>query len=144
MSAEHPFADLYAKIPRVNCTGRCGRNRNDTCCGPIGCSVIEAQLLEQFDGIRCDWEYHSPGNVIMNLPAEQRMVCPHLGVDGRCIAYDVRPLICRLFGVVEDLRCPWGCKPERLMTKSEVAKLWIEIQRRATRDQKWIEKGNGQ
>jgi hypothetical protein len=37
--------------------------------------------------------------------------CPALK-DGRCSVYDVRPTLCRLWGVVEDMPCPWGCVPD--------------------------------
>lgn len=37
--------------------------------------------------------------------------CPAL-VDGRCSVYDDRPMICRLYGTVEVMRCPYGCVPK--------------------------------
>lgn len=39
--------------------------------------------------------------------------CVHLG-DAGCQAYEERPLICRLFGTTEALRCPRGRRPESL------------------------------
>jgi hypothetical protein len=44
--------------------------------------------------------------------------CPLLR-QGRCTVYAVRPLICRLWGVVESMPCPWGCRPERFLTVEE-------------------------
>lgn len=32
--------------------------------------------------------------------------------EGRCSVYDVRPMVCRLWGLVPSMRCPYGCKPE--------------------------------
>lgn len=40
-----------------------------------------------------------------------RLVCTHLGKDGRCGIYEHRPMICRLFGAVQDLQCGHGCIP---------------------------------
>ncbi len=40
-------------------------------------------------------------------------VCPYLEA-GACSIYEVRPIICRLFGLVKDddrMICPHGCKP---------------------------------
>ncbi len=30
----------------------------------------------------------------------------------RCEAYGDRPMVCRIWGMVEELACPWGCRPE--------------------------------
>lgn len=35
-----------------------------------------------------------------------------LTADRRCGVYEVRPLICRLWGIIESLPCPYGCVPE--------------------------------
>jgi Fe-S-cluster containining protein len=45
--------------------------------------------------------------------------CPALGDDGRCRVYDARPIVCRLYGSVDELRCEHGCRPERLLSTSE-------------------------
>lgn len=37
----------------------------------------------------------------------------------RCSLYSIRPVICRLWGVVESMPCPHGCKPERVLTDEE-------------------------
>lgn len=37
--------------------------------------------------------------------------CEALGPDGRCMAYELRPLICVLWGAVDWLPCPHGCRP---------------------------------
>lgn len=36
----------------------------------------------------------------------------HLLKDGRCSIYADRPLLCRLFGAVPKMACPFGCKPD--------------------------------
>jgi Fe-S-cluster containining protein len=46
------------------------------------------------------------------------LTCPYLEEE-RCTVYEVRPLICRLWGLVESMPCPWGCKPERYLTHEE-------------------------
>lgn len=47
--------------------------------------------------------------------------CPQLSPLRDCHVYDERPIICRLYGVVEDLPCAWGCVPERWLTRQEAA-----------------------
>lgn len=51
--------------------------------------------------------------------------CVHLGECG-CQVYEDRPLICRLFGTTERLRCPRGMKPEKATSQRvEKAVFWI-------------------
>jgi hypothetical protein len=38
--------------------------------------------------------------------------CPALTAVGRCRIYSDRPMVCRLWGVVESMPCPYGCLPE--------------------------------
>ena len=47
------------------------------------------------------------------------LTCPYLNKWGLCDAYAVRPAICRLWGVVKKMACPWGCQPERWLTDAE-------------------------
>jgi hypothetical protein len=37
--------------------------------------------------------------------------CTALSRTHRCKIYAVRPLICRIWGLTEKLRCPYGCVP---------------------------------
>lgn len=41
-------------------------------------------------------------------------------VDGRCSVYVVRPLLCRLWGMVDKMRCPHGCVPSRWPADDEI------------------------
>jgi hypothetical protein len=38
-------------------------------------------------------------------------MCPALSLVGRCTVYEVRPMLCRLWGAVEGMRCDRGCLP---------------------------------
>lgn len=128
----HPLQDIYDRIPAVNCAGHCGRDRTQTCCGPIACTEVEAQLLDQYDGIRSDWQPFSDGVVMMAIHNKDGQIatCPHLGLGGQCTAYEARPEICRIWGAIEALPCPWGCKPERLLNRKEARRIHLEIRRR--------------
>jgi len=55
------------------------------------------------------------------------LTCPAL-VNGLCSVYAVRPLICRLWGVVREMACPFGCKPERWLADREVKRMLREMQ----------------
>lgn len=45
--------------------------------------------------------------------------CRLLTTDGACSVYADRPMICRLYGLVESMRCPHGCEPSRWLTEAE-------------------------
>jgi len=93
--------DLWAEIPKMkNCKGLC-----DNSCGPIGCSSVERELVEERTGKRLE----------AVAPA---MTCSMLK-NGLCTAYSVRPTLCRLWGAVEGMKCPHGCEPERMLTDAE-------------------------
>jgi Fe-S-cluster containining protein len=50
------------------------------------------------------------------------MQCPFVTKDG-CGCYEFRPFTCRIFGTVEDMRCPMGARPEKLLTIKEASEL---------------------
>ncbi len=81
------------------------------CCGPILMSPLEAKRLQGRQN-----------------PAHKALECPWLGKDG-CRVYAMRPLICRLFGTLQDLRCPYGCAPViGLMDASRGPELLARVQ----------------
>jgi hypothetical protein len=54
-----------------------------------------------------------------------QLTCPLL-VDNRCSMYDNRPLICRLWGIIREMPCPFGCAPDRIPSDAEVSAWWDE------------------
>lgn len=88
---------IYDKVPPANCKGLCR-----DCCGPV--------FMEHFEWDRIAARVgHHP-----RPTAEQRarLDCPLLTEAGQCSVYDVRPLICRLWGSAEGMPCPFGCEPD--------------------------------
>lgn len=83
---------LYAELPTIACQGLCSDS-----CGPIEMSVRERRRIE---------EKHGP--VSCGFGAS----CTMLDGQRRCRAYAERPLICRLWGLMESMPCHYGCKPE--------------------------------
>lgn len=90
---------LYAELPTIKCGGYCQDS-----CGPIEMSVRERQRIEG-----------THGAVTCGVGPSCTMLRP----DGTCRAYEIRPMICRLWGLMESMRCPYGCKPERWLTDAE-------------------------
>lgn len=99
---------IYAEIPTIDCKGLCAES-----CGPISVSPDEWRRMKETGG-------KEPG---VN---PKTFVCNMLK-DGRCSIYQARPAICRLFGVVEDLRCPHGCVPTRLLRREEAFRFFRRV-----------------
>jgi Fe-S-cluster containining protein len=101
MSDVHAKAQLdalYAELPAIDCQRKCSSS-----CGPIAMSRVEWARIVKKKGYE---------------PKATSITCPLL-VGGLCSVYSIRPMICRLWGLVEDMRCPWGCEPERVLTATE-------------------------
>lgn len=94
------LAELYAQIPAIpDCDGRCW-----TSCGPVGMSDRENQRIRRA-GVRITPYEKAMANV-------ERFWCEALTGDKRCAVYEMRPMVCRLWGAVEGLPCVYGCVPE--------------------------------
>jgi hypothetical protein len=92
--------DLYAQVPAIpDCDGRCW-----TTCGVIDMSDRERQRLRAAGYKITPWK--------KALAKTEKYWCEALTEDKRCGAYPVRPLLCRLGGAIESLRCVYGCVPE--------------------------------
>ena len=117
--ADAELTAIYAEVPdMLDCKGLC----HDSC-GPIPLTKREWQRLDMRgvqipDAMKAVEEIAATGG---------EWSCPAL-VDNRCSAYDVRPLICRLYGTVDipSLRCTHGCRPKGGYLTDEQARLLIE------------------
>jgi Fe-S-cluster containining protein len=49
------------------------------------------------------------------------LTCPLLDMNNMCTIYDIRPMICRIFGLVKKMRCPHGCKPTKWLNDRQAA-----------------------
>lgn len=97
---EPEYAALYAGLPDIDCRRQCARH-----CGPIVVPEAEWRRMQRATG---------------GAPEAESVVCGHLdAAAGLCRAHPLRPLICRLWGVLESMPCPYGCEPERWVTQAE-------------------------
>src|ERR1035438_9631703 len=100
------IALVYISLPAIRCQGKCQAS-----CGPIMYSDAEASRVERLTGKRL------PDVFVVIEPKD--LTCPLLDPAGHCSIYAHRPLICRLWGLVERMRCPWGCVPDRWLSDNE-------------------------
>jgi hypothetical protein len=93
------LVELYRKLPGIPCKGLCVDS-----CGPVAVGAAEHRRMT------------AAGGPFTYQPETER--CGYL-VDGRCTVYRDRPFICRLWGVEESMRCPYGCVPDRVVPHDE-------------------------
>lgn len=126
MTREAAIAELervYAQLDAIplECKGLCAD----------GCTVIDASELERQRlaergvnlGPRVTHRKH------LELIAQGRdQRCPGLSALNTCRVYDVRPLICRLFGMAEGLMCQHGCIPDGVISRADANRLLVEVE----------------
>lgn len=96
---------LLSDLPTFRCKEGCS-----DCCGPVELSRLEYLRCVQASGRSSeDIRQQMKNNIRQGM-----YTCPLLDPETRrCTVYDVRPAICRLFGVVRNqLLCPHGYAPE--------------------------------
>jgi Fe-S-cluster containining protein len=111
---------IYDGLPAVSCKGRCSDS----------CTSIDMSGLER-DRIRergVEIAARRPVLQLLVLDRFDRVPrCAALTALNTCSVYEVRPLICRLFGVVSGLRCEHGCVPDRELTDAEAFELIARV-----------------
>jgi hypothetical protein len=94
---------VYRSLPRMECKGKCASS-----CGPAPLSPVEKQRIEA-RGV----EWVDGRVATLALGQKAGTTCSALDQKSlRCRVYDDRPMVCRIWGVVKALECPWGCVPE--------------------------------
>lgn len=106
---------LYARLPTVACRGLCG-----AACGPLLLTALEAARMQKADA------RHRPLRVVGEARAAR---CVYLSPRGRCAVYAARPLICRVWGLVQRLSCMHGCVPDRWLSDREFLELAQALER---------------
>ena len=100
MNRNEKLDKLYAEIPEIECKGLC-----HTTCGLIPLAPSEeARIVDRIGTVQRQ-------RLIDQALNTKSLTCPLLK-DNRCSVYDIRPLICRLYGTVKKMKCQYGCKPK--------------------------------
>lgn len=92
------IAEIRAMIPESpKCIDGC-----TTCCGNVPWAEVEWQEIDDH----------------RVAPAANPLQCPY-SVNGGCDVHESRPIICRLFTLVDNpkMTCPHGVRPKKLIPK---------------------------
>ena len=130
MITKEELQEIYNKLPRLECQKKCQES-----CGPIEVDQIEKEQIIGWlkkQGLEFkEFASISQTEVILALLKDDYksscLTCPYLTKEGMCSIYDVRPLICRLWGIVEGMPCNFGCRPERYLTNKEAFELLNKV-----------------
>ena len=104
------FDHLYSQIPSIDCKGLC----HDSC-GMVPMTEFEWKRMVARHG-------KVPG-VRKVDESDGRPWCPFLTPDNRCQHHDIRPVLCRAWGVTEGMPCVHGCLPAKMLTDDEAKQL---------------------
>lgn len=101
ISREQQLDALYAELPTIECRdGGCWQS-----CGPVPMTGVERQRIVDEHQVQ--------------VAAGPDGTCCALTPLLRCGVYQVRPLICRIWGMTRSLPCPSGCRPSRWLSDDE-------------------------
>lgn len=110
---------IYARIPKVACQRKC-----QEACGPIPMEPIEFVQIYKRAPRPEEKEFMGKPLMISGVTGQ----CPKLSRNGDCMAYENRPAICRIFGTVYAMACPFGCQPDRWLTDREAHEILSDIE----------------
>lgn len=137
--------DLYAQLPALECKGLC----HDTCTA-IDMSVLERERIVETTGVRIPLPLYPPErNLVDGKPPR----CAALGPLNTCRVYQVRPFICRAFGMVlthpdapheGPMMCDHGCIPDAVLSGAEFTRLMreiLELSQAVTGSERMVQRG---
>ena len=129
--------DIYKKIPSfdsIDCKEMCKSKKcKSECCTVTGCAPVEAVLINKFIKQnqldlplvteKCFWGYILPNShkiysadAMFGMGGPQRVgqsKCLYTK-DDKCLIYEQRPLICRLFGLTELMICTYALNQKKI------------------------------
>ena len=126
------LTSILASIPNIECQGKCHQS-----CGSIIISRDEQTMIREWcrkNGVKFHPLPQKPTALhLRQILNGECNSCKYLTDDKRCSIHPVRPIICRLFGVVDAMPCTFGCKPpDRILTAEEGQALMREARQNGT------------
>lgn len=121
---------LAERIPAV---AGCGTGCSD-CCIAAPWSVAEAALVAADPrAVGIEWtvlfdDRRRAMSMLPSRPGRESVRCPFVAPEGGCSIYDVRPMVCRLYGAVQPGRmdCPHGRRAARPLSVCDEGRVMAE------------------
>lgn len=126
---------IYDFIPSIKCDRKCHK-----CCGAHPWFPVEALNIRKFMFEHDIRERHAKSLLDMCPYIEDGSFSEGFGAERQkvqgCLIHPVRPILCRLFGVVRhenhsiaDMECPFAPKPEKMLTEEQAHELISEVEK---------------
>lgn len=116
---DRQLQELYDQVPPMkDCKGRCW----------VSCSQIDMSDRERQRIRAAGYRITPRREADQQAKRNGAFWCDALGPDGLCRVYELRPMICRLWGTYKTLRCPYGCQPEWWLTDLEALRLTVQAE----------------
>lgn len=113
---------LYKEIPEIECKGLC-----HTTCGVVPLTLAENNRIKDVNGI--DMYEHQKKLLESNLDKPETLTCPMLK-DQKCTVHSIRPMLCRLYGNVQKMKCLYGCTPKKtFLPQRKARKLLAKLEK---------------
>lgn len=120
------LGEIYDRLPMAECIGCEGCASR--CMGSLAIARAEFEAIREYLGGAI---FHPT----FRRAGEMAAPCEFSDPDGpRCLIYPVRPLICRLFGIVEWLPCPRGRVPTLVPDGAAIMKRYRQFERKSFRE----------
>jgi Fe-S-cluster containining protein len=126
---------IYAELPKIDCKRKC-----QGACGPLLIPRVENVQIEKAGAIfdlssikdvelSEKWAWMDRTKLVATRPIPGSLDCSMLYPSGKCRVYAIRPLVCRVWGMIDEpeMRCPFGCVPDRWLTGKEVRSLFERV-----------------
>ncbi len=117
---------LLAKIPDLECLGFCVESCNQFEVFPAEIKEIKQYCIENKIPFT---PFLNHEQLIEKVENENSHCngCEYLK-DRKCTIYPVRPVICRLWGNVDTMKCHFGCQPKKYLYDYEGKDILREVQ----------------
>ncbi len=106
VNKDQQLEELYKLVSDVHCKGFCQLE-----CRALAIGAVEYVRIRERVGLAA----------LKVRDARDPCRCPLLTKDGKCSVYDIRPLICRQWGGIQSMPCPFGCRPDTGLINAQAA-----------------------